>query len=108
MINLPINLLIYNSIYIFQLNSRYQDSVYFNRVQLATAAIDVEWKFLDKMWHEFNNDSEPRDVNLMSFGNPHFSCQDIREVAKLCKGRIEKTDVAMMVTCDRAQYVLAS
>ena len=32
---------------------------------------------------EEDNDSEPRDVDLVSFGNPHFSFQRLRRLSKL-------------------------
>ncbi|RJE18756.1 hypothetical protein PHISCL_08907 [Aspergillus sclerotialis] len=71
-------------------------------------AIDVGWKELDTIWDEFNHGSEPREIDLVSFGNPHFSCREIKEVARLCRGRTKKDNVAVIVTCGRAQYGLAS
>ena len=74
---------------------------------IAPHAIDVDWKDLDAIWDEFNHGSEPRDIDLISFGNPHFSLREIKEVAKLCQGRTKKENVAVIVTCGRAQYSLA-
>ncbi|SCN97424.1 related to DUF521 domain protein [Fusarium fujikuroi] len=71
-------------------------------------AIDVDWKHLEAIWDEFNHGSKPREIDLISFGNPHFSFREIKEVSKLCQGRIRKGDVAVIVTCGRAQYSLAS
>lgn len=71
-------------------------------------AIDVNWKDLDAIWEEFNHGSESREIDLVSFGNPHFSFQEIKAVTKLCQGRTKTDDVAVIVTCGRAQYGLAS
>ena len=78
------------------------------RADAVPEAIDVDWKDLDNIWTEFNNGSEPREIDLISFGNPHFSCREIKEVAKLCGGRAKKENVSVIVTCGRAQYSLAS
>ncbi|PIG84025.1 hypothetical protein AARAC_006318 [Aspergillus arachidicola] len=61
----------------------------------------------DAIWDEFNYGSEPRGIDLISFGNPYFSPREIKEVAKLCQGRIMKDNFAVIVTCGRAQYSLA-
>ncbi|KAF5713054.1 DUF521 domain-containing protein [Fusarium globosum] len=71
-------------------------------------AFDVDWKHLEAIWDKFNHGSKPREIDLISFGNPHFSFQEIKEVSKLCQGRTKKGDVAVVVTCGRAQYGLAS
>ncbi|KAJ3467697.1 hypothetical protein MRS44_005261 [Fusarium solani] len=70
--------------------------------------IDLDWKDLDSCWEEFNNGSEPREVDLISFGNPHFSFQEIKQLAHLCRGRRKHDDVAVIVTCGRAQHGLAT
>ena len=70
--------------------------------------IQVDWKDLDAIWDEFNHGDEPRNIDFVSFGNPHFSFREIKEVAKLCQGRVKKESVAVVVTCGRAQYSLAS
>lgn len=70
-------------------------------------AIDMDWKDLDDIWNEFNHGSEPREVDLVSFGNPHFSFQEIKKVSNLCQGRTKNEDVAVIITCGRAQYGLA-
>ncbi|KAL6362049.1 hypothetical protein LRP88_05532 [Fusarium phalaenopsidis] len=46
--------------------------------------IDLDWKDLYSCWEEFNNGSEPREVDLISLGNPHFSFQEIKQLAHLC------------------------
>lgn len=78
------------------------------RQGIKPEAVEVDWKDLDAIWDEFNHGSEPREIDLVSFGNPHFSFQEIKAVAKLCQGRKKKDDVAVIVTCGRAQYGLAS
>ncbi|OJJ61726.1 hypothetical protein ASPSYDRAFT_64967 [Aspergillus sydowii CBS 593.65] len=78
------------------------------RQGIKPEAVEVNWKDLDAIWDEFNHGSEPREIDLISFGNPHFSFQEIKAVANLCQGRKKKGDVAVIVTCGRAQYGLAS
>ncbi|TVY59871.1 Uncharacterized protein Focb16_v003964 [Fusarium oxysporum f. sp. cubense] len=70
-------------------------------------AVNVNLRDLDAIWEEFNHGSVPRDIDLVSFGNPHFSFQEIKEVARLCKGRTKNDSVAVIVTCGRSQYGLA-
>ncbi|KAM0563435.1 hypothetical protein ACHAPJ_001156 [Fusarium lateritium] len=70
--------------------------------------IDVDWKDLDAIWDEFNHGSEPLDIDLISLGNPHISFQEIKELARLCKGRTKKEGLAVIITCGRSQYGLAS
>ncbi|OGM49367.1 hypothetical protein ABOM_003504 [Aspergillus bombycis] len=77
------------------------------RAGIAPKAIDVDWKDLAATWEEFNHGSEPREIDLISFGNPHFSLREIQGIAKLCQGRIKNEHVAVIVTCGRAQYGLA-
>ncbi|OJZ90847.1 hypothetical protein ASPFODRAFT_29281 [Aspergillus luchuensis CBS 106.47] len=78
---------------------------------MVPKAIDVDSKDLYAIWNEFNHGSEPREINLVSFGNPYFSCREIKEVARLCQGKTKKKkkdDVSVIVTCGRARYGLAS
>lgn len=70
-------------------------------------AISLDGKDLYAIWDEFNHGSQPREIDLISFGNPHFSVKEIREVSRLCKGRCKKDGVAVIITCGRAQYGLA-
>ncbi|KAE8310527.1 hypothetical protein BDV41DRAFT_579390 [Aspergillus transmontanensis] len=74
---------------------------------IAPQDIDVDWKDLDTIWDEFNHGSEPRRIDLISFGNPHFSLREIKEAAKLSQGRIKKDNFAVIVTCCSAQYSVA-
>lgn len=75
---------------------------------MVPKAIDVDSKDLYAIWDEFNHGSEPREIDLVSFGNPHFSCREMKEVARLCQGRTKNDNVSVIVTCGRAQYSLAS
>ncbi|RSM02295.1 hypothetical protein CDV31_010944 [Fusarium ambrosium] len=70
--------------------------------------MDLDWRELDSCWEEFNHGSSPRNVDLISFGNPHFSFQEIKRLAHLCQGRRKHDDVAVIVTCGRAQHGLAT
>ncbi|KAH8425160.1 uncharacterized protein LDX57_002909 [Aspergillus melleus] len=70
-------------------------------------SVVVDRKSLHGIWDEFNHGSEPREIDLISFGNPHFSCREIKGLAKLCRGRTKKDNVAVIVTCGRSQYSLA-
>ncbi|KAH6895894.1 hypothetical protein B0T10DRAFT_587444 [Thelonectria olida] len=70
--------------------------------------VDLEWEQLVSCWDRFNHGSLPRQVDLISFGNPHFSLQEIKKVAQLCQGRTKHKDIAVMVTCGRAQHGLAT
>ncbi|PLB49265.1 hypothetical protein P170DRAFT_475567 [Aspergillus steynii IBT 23096] len=69
---------------------------------------DLGRKELESCWDEFNHGSSPRQVGLISLGNPHFSCREIERLARLCRGRIKHKDVAIIVTCGRAQHSLAT
>lgn len=40
-------------------------------------------------------------MNLVSFGNPHFSYAEIAKLAGLCHNRSKNPEVAIMVTCGR-------
>ncbi|KAJ6073079.1 hypothetical protein N7467_011164 [Penicillium canescens] len=66
------------------------------------------WIMLSVPLHSLALHSEPREIDLISLGNRHFSFREIKQVAELCQGRTKKEDVAVIVTCGRAQYGLAS
>ncbi|KAF5643078.1 DUF521 domain protein [Fusarium sp. NRRL 52700] len=70
--------------------------------------INFGWKELNDCWHEFNHSSEPRQVGLISLGNPHFTLQEIKDLSILCRGKAKHADVAVIVTCGRAVHGLAS
>ncbi|KAL3482166.1 hypothetical protein BJX99DRAFT_268540 [Aspergillus californicus] len=62
---------------------------------------------LSSCWEQLNGAST-KDVGLISLGNPHFSLQEVRKLAELCQGRKKRDSVAVIVTCGRACYGLAS
>jgi predicted aconitase len=70
--------------------------------------IDVSCKELYYCWDEFNHGSEPRKVDLIFLGNPHFSFHEIKELASLFRGKTKHTDIVVMVTCGRTVHSLAS
>ncbi len=70
--------------------------------------VDLTWKALRHCWDEFNRSPLPRQVDLISLGNPHFSLQEIGRLAQLCAGKEKQEDVAVVVTCGRAQHALAA
>ncbi|PNP76837.1 hypothetical protein FNYG_09853 [Fusarium nygamai] len=70
--------------------------------------ISLSWKELSDCWYEFNHSSAPRQVDLISLGNPHFTLYEIKDLAILCRGKNKHADVAVIVTCGRAVYALAS
>lgn len=62
---------------------------------------------LEKCWEEFNHGTNPRDIDLVSFGNPHFSFKEIKKLACLVKDRKIAKGVSMIITSGRAQFCLA-
>jgi predicted aconitase len=58
-------------------------------------------------WHELNGATGER-VDLVSFGNPHFSLSEIERLASLCRGRSKHPDVAVIVTTGRSTFERAS
>ncbi len=66
-------------------------------------AIDVSLEDLTRSWDELSNAQEP-SVDLVSLGNPHFSFDECRALAALCRGRTKHEDVTMVVTCGRATH----
>jgi cis-L-3-hydroxyproline dehydratase len=64
-------------------------------------AIELELKELAQVWEELNSADEDH-VDLISFGNPHFSFTEIERLAGLCRGQVKHPDVAVVVTCGRA------
>jgi cis-L-3-hydroxyproline dehydratase len=64
-------------------------------------AIELELEELAQVWEKLNSADEDH-VDLISFGNPHFSFTEIERLAGLCRGRVRHPDVAIVVTCGRA------
>ena len=44
------------------------------------------------------------DIDLVALGNPHFSAEECRTLARLCAGRRKRADVAVVVTMGRAEH----
>ena len=44
------------------------------------------------------------DIDLVALGNPHFSAEECRSLARLCAGRRKRADVAVVVTMGRAEH----
>ncbi|KAL6859215.1 hypothetical protein J3F83DRAFT_749424 [Trichoderma novae-zelandiae] len=63
---------------------------------------------LDSVWRTLNTADDNSPVDLISLGNPHFSFAEMGKLANLCRGRTKRDGVAVMVTCGRATYGLAS
>lgn len=57
-------------------------------------------------WCELNS-AEGNPVDLVSFGNPHFSLNEIRCLATLCRGRTKWHDTVAMVTTSRITLEMA-
>jgi cis-L-3-hydroxyproline dehydratase len=66
-------------------------------------SIKLELDELAQTWEELNSADENR-VDLISFGNPHFSLTEIEKLARLCRGQVKHPDVPVVVTCGRAIY----
>lgn len=63
----------------------------------------VTHEHLITAWRQFNR-AQGSQVNLVSFGNPHFSYAEIVKLAGLCHERTKNPEVAIMVTCGRETY----
>lgn len=71
-------------------------------------SVEVNFTELTACWEKLNSAPRYQPIDLVSLGNPHFSVSEIRKLASLCKGREKSASVAMIVTCSRATYGLAS
>lgn len=71
-------------------------------------SVEVNLTELAACWEELNSAPRHQPIDLVSLGNPHFSVSEIRQLVNLCLGREKSTSVAMIVTCSRATYGLAS
>lgn len=58
-------------------------------------------------WESLNS-AATHAVQLVAFGNPHFSFDECERLAALCEGRTKHPDVSVLVTCNRATYDTAS
>jgi len=66
-------------------------------------AFDIRLEDLSRSWDELSNAQDP-SVDLVSLGNPHFSFDECRALADLCRGRTKHEDVTVVVTCGRATH----
>ncbi|KAJ4187479.1 hypothetical protein NW755_006969 [Fusarium falciforme] len=71
-------------------------------------SVEVNFAELMACWGKLNSAPRHQPIDLVSLGNPHFSLSEIRKLATLCRGREKLASVAMIVTCSRATYGLAS
>jgi len=65
--------------------------------------IEVTNAALVKGWWELNSGRETK-IDLISFGSPHLSYDELAKLASICLGRILSDAVAVIVTCGRASY----
>ncbi|KAM0563159.1 hypothetical protein ACHAPJ_000875 [Fusarium lateritium] len=71
------------------------------------ASIDIKLSDLAAYWEKFNSAPANQPLDLVSFGNPHFSLLEIRKLANLCQDRTKAGSVAVILTCGRSIYKLA-
>lgn len=73
--------------------------------------ISITWQDMLGTWTAFNQGSKaglvPRNVDLVSLGNPHFSLLELRNLAHLVSGRTKHPSMSVIVTTSRAQHSLA-
>jgi predicted aconitase len=65
--------------------------------------ISVTRDDLTATWRELNTATGP-EVDLVALGNPHFSLEEIAELARLCAGKTIAAGAALTVTCGRDVY----
>ena len=70
-------------------------------------SVDLDLSELDLIRKALNTAQVHEQVDLISLGNPHFSLTEIRKLAGLCRGRMQKKKVSLVVTCGRSTYSLA-
>ncbi|MBW8446537.1 MAG: aconitase family protein [Arenimonas sp.] len=54
-------------------------------------------------WHHFNP-TTGEAIDMVALGNPHFSVEECRTLARLCGGRSKRDSVAVTVTLSRATH----
>jgi predicted aconitase len=69
----------------------------------VSTTVEVTYAALLQGWRQLNSGHETK-IDLISFGNPHFSYDELARLAGLCQGRSLSDDVAVIVTCGRASY----
>ncbi|CAO2654518.1 Nn.00g112510.m01.CDS01 [Neocucurbitaria sp. VM-36] len=55
-----------------------------------------------------NSAEDGQHVELVSLGNPHFSFAEMRKLAPVCLGKRKQEQTAIVVTCGRSMFGLAS
>ncbi|KAJ4315386.1 hypothetical protein N0V84_008397 [Fusarium piperis] len=71
-------------------------------------SVEMNLTELVACWEKLNSAPRYQPIDLVSLGSPHFSVSEVRKLANLCRGREKSMSVAMIVTCSRATYGLAS
>ncbi|QIB36329.1 aconitase X [Ancylobacter pratisalsi] len=69
--------------------------------------IAVPLSDLRATWHQLNGEAPENRIDLVSLGNPHFSFNELKQLAALCEGRQRHRDVALIVTCGRDVHARA-
>ncbi|KAJ4375396.1 hypothetical protein N0V83_002483 [Neocucurbitaria cava] len=71
-------------------------------------SIDLDLASLQLCSNILNSAEAGQHVDLVSLGNPHFSFAEIRNLAHLCRGKTKQEGTAIVVTCGRSIFGLAS
>lgn len=69
-------------------------------------ALDVSGDDLFETWRELSTAKTP-SVDVVTFGNPHFSLTECERLAEVCNGRSKAPEVYVGVTCGREVYLKA-
>lgn len=83
--------------------SKTQDLALHSTNASSTESVVVTHEHLITTWRQLNR-AQGSQVDLVSFGNPHFSSAEIAKLAGLCHERTKNPEVAVMVTCGRETY----
>ena len=54
-------------------------------------------------WYSLNS-AYQQPVDLVAIGNPHASCQEITQIAALCRPHLQARVLEMVITCGRGEY----
>ncbi|KAH7039483.1 hypothetical protein B0J12DRAFT_630636 [Macrophomina phaseolina] len=73
----------------------------------AVESVSVTSMDLAACWKELDRGLSEK-VDLISLGNPHFSCDEMAKLAALCNGRKKSEKVEVIVTCGRETYMRAT
>jgi predicted aconitase/predicted aconitase with swiveling domain len=72
-----------------------------------TGKYDVCPNDLLEIWDSLNNKATT-GIELVAFGNPHFSFDECGKLASLCENKTRHSGVQVLVTCSRATFERAS